>query len=90
MRKLTNFVLHNISMIEHYSSRIQNAIQRELFKATQSIKLAVAWFTNDLLFQPLLLKLSQGVSVEVILNDDVINRTGENSLDFSIFVQNGG
>ena len=72
-------------MIEHYSSRIQNAIQRELFKATQSIKLAVAWFTNDLLFQPLLLKLSQGVSVEVILNDDVINRTGENSLDFSIF-----
>ena len=77
-------------MIEHYSSRIQNAIQRELFKATQSIKLAVAWFTNDLLFQPLLLKLSQGVSVEVILNDDVINRTGENSLDFSIFVQNGG
>ncbi|MBD5276219.1 MAG: hypothetical protein HDS30_00950 [Bacteroides sp.] len=77
-------------MIEHYSSRIQNAIQRELFKATQSIKLAVAWFTNDLLFQPLLLKLAQGVSVEVILNDDVINRTGENSLDFSVFVQNGG
>lgn len=77
-------------MIEHYSSHIQNAIQRELFKATQSIKLAVAWFTNDLLFQPLLLKLSQGVSVEVILNDDVINRSGENSLDFSILVQNGG
>lgn len=77
-------------MIEHYSSRIQNAIQRELFKATQSIKLAVAWFTNDLLFQPLLLKLAQGVSVEVIINDDVINRNGENSLDFSGFVQNGG
>lgn len=77
-------------MIEHYSSRIQNAIQRELFKATKSIQLAVAWFTNDLLFQPLLLKLAQGVSVEVILNDDVINRTGDNSLDFSGFVQNGG
>ena len=44
-------------MIEHYSHKIQNAIQKELFKANSSIKIAVAWFTNDLLFQPLLLKL---------------------------------
>ena len=33
-------------MIEHYSHKIQNAIQKELFKANKSIKIAVAWFTN--------------------------------------------
>ena len=60
-------------MVEHYSHKIQNVIQKELFKAQESIKIAVAWFTNDLLFQPLLLKLQAGVKVEIILNRDEIN-----------------
>lgn len=77
-------------MITHYSSKIQNAIQRELFQASSSIKVAMAWFTNDLLFQPLLMKLNQGVSVEIILNDDDINRNGETSIDFTEFINNGG
>lgn len=77
-------------MLTHHSSRIQNAIQREIFKASKSVKIAVAWFTNDLLFSPLLLKLASGVSVEIILNDDDINRRGENSLDFSEFLKQGG
>ena len=50
-------------MIKHYSNNIQNVILMELFKATESIKIAVAWFTNDLLFQPLLMKAVMGVSV---------------------------
>ena len=69
-------------MIEHYSHKIQNAIQKELFKANSSIKIAVAWFTNDLLFQPLLLKLGAGVSVELILNKDDINCSDDNEVDF--------
>lgn len=77
-------------MIEHYSSNIQNAIQRELFKAKSSIKIAVAWFTNELLFAPLLLKLDSGVKVEIILNNDDINRNTENDIDFSDFVNKGG
>lgn len=77
-------------MLTHHSSRIQNAIQRELFKASKSVKIAVAWFTNDLLFSPILLKLQQGVKVEIILNDDDINRRGESSLDFSEFLKYGG
>ena len=77
-------------MIEHYSHKIQNAIQKELFKANKSIKIAVAWFTNVLLFQPLLLKLAAGVSVEIILNKDKINCSDENEIDFDEFVNAGG
>lgn len=77
-------------MIQHYRRKIQNEIQKELFKANKSIKIAVAWFTNDLLFQPLVLKLQNGVEVELIINDDEINRGGDNSLDFSDFIHAGG
>lgn len=77
-------------MIKHVSNKIQNGIQMELFKAKESIKIAVAWFTNELLLQPLILKLQNGVSVELILNDDEINRGGDTSLDLSEFLQAGG
>lgn len=75
-------------MIKHYSQNIQNVIQRELFAANQSVKIAVAWFTNDLLFQPLLLKLVAGVKIDLILNKDEINLSS--SIDFNQFVNSGG
>ena len=75
-------------MIKHHSQNIQNVILRELFTANQSIKIAVAWFTNDLLFQPLLLKLATGVKVDLILNKDEINLSS--SIDFNLFVKSGG
>lgn len=75
-------------MIKHYSQNIQNVILKELFTANQSIKIAVAWFTNDLLFQPLLLKLATGVKVDLILNKDEINLSA--SIDFNSFVKSGG
>ena len=77
-------------MIKHESKKIQNAIQMELFKAENSIKIAVAWFTNELLLKVLVLKLKLGVTVEIILNDDEINRTGKTSLDFTEFIKSGG
>lgn len=77
-------------MIKHVSYKIQNAIQKELFGAKKSIKIAVAWFTNELLLQPLILKLQTGVNVEIILNDDNINNRGESSLDFTPFLEVGG
>ena len=75
-------------MVKHFSNNIQNVIQRELFAANTSIKIAVAWFTNDLLFQPLLLKLATGVKVDLILNKDEINLSS--SIDFNFFIQQGG
>ena len=77
-------------MIEHHSYKIQNVIQKELFNAKQSIKIVVAWFTNDLLFQPLVLKQGAGVQVEIILNRDEINCSNENNVNFDELVNAGG
>lgn len=77
-------------MIDHYTNKIQNVIQMELFKAQKSIKIAMAWFTNDLLFQPLLMKLQVGVTVEIILNKDEINDSKDNPVDFNEFINLGG
>ncbi len=76
-------------MVKHVTHKIQNAIQMELFGATKSIKIAMSWFTNELLFQPLLLKLQAGVEIEIILNDDDINHSDE-ALDFEKFIELGG
>ncbi len=77
-------------MIKHHSYKIQNVIQKELFAAKHSIKICVAWFTNDLLFQPLLLKLDAGVEVTIITNKDEINFAETNDVDFDEFIQRGG
>lgn len=77
-------------MIKHFNSNIQNIILRELFKAQSSIKIAVAWLTNDLLFQLLLLKLQTGVRISLITNFDDINFSDNNDVDFSNFVKLGG
>ena len=54
-------------MVEHFSS---------------NIKIAVSWFTNNLLFQPLLLKKNIGVEIELILNHDEINCGISNPINF--------
>ena len=77
-------------MIKTHNRNIQSTIQRELFSANNSIKICMAWFTNDLLFQPLLLKLQVGVKVEIILNKDDINLSSESKVDFDQFINSGG
>ena len=77
-------------MVEHFSSNIQNIIQSELFRAQKSIKIAVSWFTNDLLFQPLLLKKNIGVEIELILNHDEINCGISNPINFDELSKIGG
>lgn len=77
-------------MIRHYSKNIQNEILKELFKASRSVKIAVAWFTNDILFQPLILKSRLGVSVELIINHDEINTSLSNKVSFNKLIEFGG
>lgn len=77
-------------MVNHYTYKIQDVIQSELFNATVSIKIAVAWFTNNLLFQPLLMKLMMGVHVEIILNKDDINLSACDMIDYTRFLEYGG
>ena len=85
-----HLLVQELIMIKHYSNNIQNIIQKELFAANNSIKICVAWFTNDLLFQPLLLKLNAEVKVELILNKDDINLSNTNEIDFDLFIESGG
>lgn len=62
-------------MTSAHFAGIENAILVNLQKAMRQIKVAVAWFTNPLLFQALLDRQRAGVSVEVILTNDPMNFT---------------
>lgn len=53
---------------------IQEQIIQEVKKAKYTIWVAVAWFTDKVLFDELMKKKEEGVNVQVIINDDEINR----------------
>lgn len=76
-------------MVKTYFSDIEHHILVELLNSTKSIKLAVAWFTNDVLYKTILNKISLGVKVDIILNHDEINCNDE-KLDFNLFLEKGG
>ncbi len=61
---------------------IRPAICQELEKATSSIYVAVAWFTDPILFRILEQKLKENVQIRIFLVDDEIN-FGSYGLDFS-------
>lgn len=52
---------------------IQNNILAELDKAQVSISVAMAWFTNKVLFEKLLEKQKEGVNVQLVIYDDGVN-----------------
>lgn len=70
-------------------SNIKTYIVENLNEAKANIRIAVAWFTNDDLFQAILNQLDNGIIVELILIDDCINRN-EYGLNFSLFIAKGG
>lgn len=59
---------------EAHFQDIQNRILKALEGARVSIKVVIAWFTNETLFQKLLQKYNEGVEVTVAIYDDSINR----------------
>lgn len=72
-----------------YFKDIRQVILKDLNSANQSIKVAVAWFTNQDLFDKLCEKVNSGLDVEVIIIDDYINN-GDYGLDFQEFINLGG
>ena len=76
-------------MIEAYFSNIERQIIKKLSVAEHQVLVAVAWFTNEVLFEELLKCLRRGVSVSLIIMDDYINRN-ELALDFTKFIEAGG
>ncbi len=53
---------------------IADRIEQELTQAQQSIYIAVAWFTNPRLFNVLLDKAKQGITVQLLISNDSINQ----------------
>ena len=69
--------------------RIANQIAHELSSSTKSVKVAVAWFTNENLFEILIDLLSKGIKIEIITINDRINNH-EKGLNFNNFIDKGG
>jgi phosphatidylserine/phosphatidylglycerophosphate/cardiolipin synthase-like enzyme len=59
---------------EAHFQDIQNKILNQLDKARVSIRVVMAWFTNDTLFQKIIEKHNQGVDVKIAIYDDGINK----------------
>ena len=76
-------------MTEVIFDNIAYAIRKKIETATHCLKIAVAWFTNEDLFDAVLSAIKRGVSVELIILDDAINRN-ELALNFSLFIAAGG
>lgn len=60
---------------------IADRIEQELTQAEQSIYIAVAWFTNPRLFNALLDKAKQGITVQLLISNDPINQ--QSPIDYS-------
>ncbi len=67
---------------------IRPVILKNLQQAAQSIEAAVAWFTDEAIFDLLLQRLRDGVRVTLVLNDDNINH--QTPFDWSEFSRLGG
>ena len=75
-------------MIQSYFQDIENIITNKLNTAKESIFVAVAWFTNQRLFDCLVNACHRNVNVRVLILNDILNRN-EFGLDFGILVNAG-
>lgn len=74
--------------IEAIFSNIANRITDEIECAEQSVYIAVAWFTNKLIFEKLLAKAKIGCKVYIIISNDKINENSQ--IDFELLEQVNG
>ncbi len=78
-----------IIMIEVHFDNIERIILERLSAAKSRVFLAVAWFTNEVLFKEILRCCKKRMDVCVIILDDYINRN-EYALNFSLLIESGG
>ena len=76
------------SDIRILSKGIEDQLVFELSKSSHSIYIAVAWFTNIVLFKEIISALDRGVSVIMVLNNDLINNGGY-CLNFNVLINKG-
>lgn len=73
---------------EVYFENIKHQIRQELKIAEDSVNIAVAWFTDDDLFDDLVILSKKGVCIQLVLNEDEINKNS--GLEYPILFRNGG
>jgi len=71
-----------------YFENIKDVIQTELQKAQDQVLIAVAWFTDDELFEDLVNLSRKGIRIQLLINDDKINKNS--GLEYPILFRNGG
>ena len=75
-------------MKQAYFENLQDVIQNQIISAHSKVYVAVAWFTNKILFDELKNVLQRNVDVKVLIHDDILNRN-EFGLDFGKLVTLG-
>jgi len=76
-------------MEEACFSNIRTKLIEKISKAQNEISIAVAWFTNQDLFNAIIECLNKNIRIDIILIDDYINKN-EYGLNFSYFIEKGG
>ena len=75
--------------MESYFKHIGRHILDNTSTVTESLQIAVAWFTNDNIFNHLLDLLNRQIKIELIVVNDSINNR-DSGLDFNKFIALGG
>lgn len=73
---------------EAYFKGIQDVIISYISKAKESLKIAMAWFTNPAIFNVLCRASKRGVEVHLLINNDLINNR-PNGLPFNKLISDG-
>lgn len=71
-----------------YFENIESVLATSIAAAENRIYIAVAWFTNVVLFNKLLEALKQNIEIKVVILDDLLNRN-EFGLDFGALSNQG-
>jgi phosphatidylserine/phosphatidylglycerophosphate/cardiolipin synthase-like enzyme len=75
--------------MEVYFNDIRTKLADRLDTATKNIKIAMAWFTNQVLFQVLITKAAGGTKIELILSDSEANFNLLKSPKFELLQKKG-
>ena len=73
-------------MIRASFKNIQSSIIENIHNAEKDIKIAIAWFTNKEILGELVEKLKEGINIQLLISDDVINL----KLKKEKFLEHGG
>lgn len=79
---------NNLPHCEAYFCNIQDVVLDYITQAKETIKIAMAWFTNPIIFNRLLRACNRGIDVCLLINNDLINNR-YNGLPFDKLIESG-